>query len=329
MKKRHVFIIVSLTVMLTATVCYVGYLLNSRPKLITFVGRDAGPSFYSMIDAADRQLWDACIAGDLKAVKRFYDKNGDVNKFTNAGNMSVLHIAAIGGNPALIEFLIDNGCYVNTKTQEGDTALNMAVKAQTTEAVRALLAKGADPKSKPCSQMHGAYEACNMKSPLFICCQNGNLEIAKLLVEFGAPVPDKTIPLVLTAAMCGKTNIVRFLLEHGADANESDNSLCHARGMKPYLDALGVNESDKGSTIALHYAASIGNVELVRLLVDSGSNPEQPDEVGRFALDNAIQADDKEMVLVLIKLGAKVRQRMMDEARSDDVKEVLELYLNP
>ena len=327
MKKKHVFIIVLLTVMLTATVCYIGYSLNNRPRIVTFVGQDMGPSFYSMIDDADRQLWDACIAGDLKAVKRFYDKNGDVNKFTNVGNMSVLHIAVMGGNPAVIEFLIDKGCDVNAKTHEGNTALNTAVRAQIIEAVRMLLAKGADPGSKPCSQMHDIYEACDMKSPLSICCQNGNLEIAKLLVEFGAPIPDKTVPLVIAAAAHGKTGIVRFLLEHGADVNESFNSPCHVGKMQPYLDDLGVNESEKGSSSALHIAVMLGNIELVRLLAVSGANLEQPDEEGKRALDNVIQADDKKMVLTLIDLGAKVLQRMADEARSDAVKEVLESHI--
>src|SRR5205814_8712767 len=91
-------------------------------------------------------------------------------------------------------------------------------------------------------------------SALLAAARNGHLEVVKYLVEHGANIDernnarDKT-PL-LAAAFDGHYDIVKYLVEHGANVNVQA-----VNGWTP-----------------LHDAAYIGNFEVVKYLVDHGAD---------------------------------------------------------
>ncbi|OQO15156.1 hypothetical protein B0A48_00538 [Cryoendolithus antarcticus] len=126
------------------------------------------------------------------------------------------------------------------------------------------------------------------QTALSIATERGSLEIMDVLLKHGAN-PDGSTCL-LTAVLAQKVQAATLLIEHGAD----------------------VNVSCKGYVSLLAAAASRGNVDLMRLLLDNGAHI---DAVGSTADDlaygtplvTAIVRASTEAVALLIRRGANVR----------------------
>jgi hypothetical protein len=90
-----------------------------------------------------------------------------------------------------------------------------AARKSDVEAVKGLLAKGADPNAK---SPYGA-------TPLFFACDRGNLEIVKMLVERGADVNVRDTfyksSAVEWAVSKNHVDIVKLLLEKGANSKQT------------------------------------------------------------------------------------------------------------
>jgi ankyrin repeat protein len=85
--------------------------------------------------------------------------------------------------------------------------------------------------------------------------------------------------------------IVRFLLDHGADPNLPGQPV-------------------------LHVAASRGNIQIVKLLLDAGANPNALDEHSTAPLDRATFGGQEEIVRLLLTKGAKVDEDHWPNDRS-------------
>jgi ankyrin repeat protein len=84
--------------------------------------------------------------------------------------------AALSGNRAEVQALLDSGADVNATTERGVTALMLAAGKGRTEIVQDLLTKGADVNAKT----PGNYTA------LMSAALNGQIEIVKVLLDKGA-----------------------------------------------------------------------------------------------------------------------------------------------
>lgn len=150
-------------------------------------------------------------------------------------------------------------------------------------------------------------------APLHRAAFRGDLRSCRLLLAAGAPLDSVTpwgqTPL-MCAARCGHANVVVELLAHGADvsrrsylgataadvASAQSAALITQRlqraGLRPSLQALAaagdvagverllrsgaaVDAETPGRCTALGRAASAGHVEVVRLLLRRGANPDQ------------------------------------------------------
>ncbi len=101
------------------------------------------------------------------------------------------------------------GADVNTRLNDGSTALHWAVLHDQQEAVAALLEAGADPVALN----------RNGVSPLFLAVQNGNEHIVAALLKAGADpntLAESGETILMTAAYTGKPAVVTQLLEAGA-----------------------------------------------------------------------------------------------------------------
>jgi ankyrin repeat protein len=105
------------------------------------------------------------------------------------------------------------------------------------------------------------------------------------------------------AVKVDKPAIVRFLLEHGADANTRLELQAKKQTDIPALD---------GQT-ALHAAVSHGNAEIVQLLLAAHSDPEALDANRNTPLDYAVAGGNPEIVRLLLAHGANgKRTRPLD-----------------
>lgn len=138
--------------------------------------------------------------------------------------------------------------------------------------VRRLLSRGVDPNKRDESG----------STAFMYACDQGHVDIAKMMIEYGARVNDDSItsPLILATAKC-HVDIVKLLLEHGATVDQRDsttplliacekdsdtcvNALLHAGANPNRIDELG--------NTGLHYAAINGNHTIARLLMEYGAN---------------------------------------------------------
>jgi hypothetical protein len=96
-------------------------------------------------------------------------------------------------------------------------------------------------------------------------------------------------PLLLTAAEKGHTRIVKILVDNGANPNVTDD--------RP------------GRSTPLTCAATNGDVESIRALLDHGARVDAPDAFGRTPLLLAAWVADRETVKLLIDSGADINYR--------------------
>ena len=171
-------------------------------------------------------------------------------------------------------------------------------------------------------------------TPLHLAAQYGHARVAAFLVERGAdvhasapvtknartPLHDAVGGLAGMTDVEGRVEVVKVLLSHGADINVrqagsgrtplfsavgSSVNLDNNRRMTELLLAAGANVDVKDSSgeSVLLSAAGVGDVEVVRRLLDAGANP---NGVGRDTTSLGIAAyqGDPDMVALLLARGA-------------------------
>jgi len=81
------------------------------------------------------------LIGDVPRVKALINKGAQVNK----EGWTPLHYAAVKARAEVAKFLLEKGALPNELTPDGDTALILAVRADSVETVQVLINGGADP----------------------------------------------------------------------------------------------------------------------------------------------------------------------------------------
>jgi ankyrin repeat protein len=147
---------------------------------------------------------------------------------------------------------------------------------------------------------HGA------KLDVFEASASGDLGSVRRLVE-GDPAavnscaPDGFYPLGL-AAFFGHRHIVKFLLDRGADVT------------------LAARNAQR--VTALHGAVARRDVEIVRMLLKHGADPNAPQEKGFVPLHDAAANGEQAILQLLVEHGARV------DARTDDGKVPYDLAIS-
>jgi hypothetical protein len=180
---------------------------------------------------------------------------------------------AHGSSTVETSHTLDSGASLLQASQDGNV-----------EAVKVLLAKGADVNAK----------ADNGDTPLIMaaynCYDNNHVEVVKLLLNKGANVNLKgwgvTTPLMAAITPNNNTEVVKVLLEKGADVHVKTET-----GYTPLMMAAK--------------PALKENVDVVKLLLDKGAdiNAKLPD--GETALSMAKKAGYSDTAQLLEKAGAK------------------------
>jgi ankyrin repeat protein len=190
------------------------------------------------------------------------------------------------------------------------TALHLATQRNRHDAIRLLIARGADVDAR---------EFPDNAAPLHFAAMYGDLETVRLLVEAGADVDgkgDDPAVGVLGWATCFKEvreDVAAYLLSHGATLNvwtaialdraddlramiASDTSLLTARMTR-----------NQHRRTPLHHAAAKSRLLMVELLLELGADPNATDATGATALTMASQERaDAAIVSALLASGARL-----------------------
>ncbi|KAK1650377.1 hypothetical protein QYE76_068182 [Lolium multiflorum] len=145
-------------------------------------------------------------------MKYLLDRGGNPRKKCPEG-FTLLHAAAAKGLCEPLKLLLSEGHPADiTLEDHSGTPLHAAASKGQDEAMKILLEHGADPNRLMDHHI----------TPLMLACCRKSLECMKLLIEAGADVNSSYCgPTSLTQAIkIGFTDIVKFLLEAGADPND-------------------------------------------------------------------------------------------------------------
>ena len=205
-------------------------------------------------DGSNRTPWLISLtAGSLVKARLLLDAGANFHDLGQRGRTGLM-MASETGVTDLVRWLIESGANVNAADEFGDTALMEASRWGTAEAVKILIAAGADVQafnSVDDQAIHGA----------------SNIGIIRLLADAGADVNliagDGQFALG-RAAESGDGTLVRDLLNLGAR----------------------VDNTSTGET-ALHIAAHEDQLEVMRLLLEFGADPNALDVDDSPPLDRA------------------------------------------
>ena len=163
--------------------------------------------------APDSPLADAAMKGDAAGVRALLVSGADVNAARGDG-MTALHWAAETGNPEIAQILVNAGAILEVTTRLGAyTPLHVAGRKGAAEVIRVLLDAGADSRAV----------AATGATPLHLAAGAGSAEGTKHLLDGGAEIDARAgdaqqTPLMFAAA-ADRADVVRLLMENGADPN--------------------------------------------------------------------------------------------------------------
>lgn len=326
---------------------------NNAPDI---VGRllTSGGNANAAHSSGETALMAASRTGNHAAVRHLLAAGARVDAQERARGQTALMWASAQGHTAIVKALIAAGAGLHQRSrarrqlvnstgnadytgvmeveQGGYTPLLFAVRGNHLDAVRALLASGANVNDT----------SADRTSALVIAAHSGHREMARLLLEAGAdPNADGSGYTALHIAVRrGDVDVVTALLARGADPNARVIRATPARrisddvalprevvGSTPLwlaaryghvhiLEALG-NAADPaltGNDGSTPLMMAIGrdprvSLEAARHLINRGADVRASDELGDTALHRAASAGFDEIVRLLVDKGASVDAR--------------------
>jgi uncharacterized protein len=269
----------------------------------------------------------AIRSGSKEELQHQLSNGADVNDSLNS--YSALMAATLSGSLEQMKILIDDGANVNHQSDDGTTALWLAVPDY--DKTKLLLDHGADPNHK----IHG------LGILVKLAAIPGTISLFHLLIEKGADLKKMASDnrLMYNAAASADTSILAFIIRSGFNVNDStdfgDYPIIGAeffRGfstLKMLIDnGANVNvktsvtfdlglDALKGCT-ALMFAAVSHDKSSFFYLLEHGADPNAKNKQGYTPLMLLAQSetDDPEMTLALIKYGARVSEQAPDKTNA-------------
>ena len=274
-------------------------------------------------------LLEAVLLGDRPAVERFLANGADVNAAEPDGTTPLMR-AIHGQFPTIAVVLINAGADVSAANTYGVTPLYIAARITDAESTRALLRAGANANT---ALPEG-------ETVLMTAARAGSADIVRSLLAGGTSasalndlVPVETADVqtagygsvvspvrrtnradvnahegwygqtaLMWAAAAGHADIVRILLEAGANVDEHSHAIDTPR--RNLESTYGNVDYPKGGLTALHFAAREGQREAVQALIDGGADLDAVDEEGANALIFAVTSGHLDIATLLLEAGA-------------------------
>uniref|UniRef100_A0A3B1JZ71 Ankyrin repeat and SOCS box containing 2a, tandem duplicate 2 n=1 Tax=Astyanax mexicanus TaxID=7994 RepID=A0A3B1JZ71_ASTMX len=284
--------------------------------------------------------------GDAKALKGLIQAASKNLTEPNKEGWLPLHETAYYGHVECLKVLLQEPQTINIRTLKNQTPLILAVGRKHLSCVQFLLEKDADPNlannqwETPLYKCEKGFEdavglllrfgASTTKScvqggtPLHEAVRQKNLEICKMLLQAGAKIMAKNIygiDPVFTAAQCGTTDVLNFLLMKGdvnTAANDGATALFeaskngHGETVQMLLSRRAdVNKSNKAGLLPIHIAAKNGH-DIVAMLIPITSRAKVK-RSGISPLHLAAERNRDDVVEILVDAGFDVNATLSND----------------
>lgn len=254
----------------------------------------------------------------------------------------------------MIELLLKHGATVNDQQEFGltdcialgmpDTLLQQFVRdssEKSSEMIRFLLDKGADPNAKT---RHGETTLELAISKWHVTCRDyeadelkKHLKNLKMLIDAGAKVNETGWETKTALFHAEKIAVMKLLIDAGADVNAVDyenstpliyvlkavaswihkDNETYIQGKQEIVpeqvelllkSGANVNIADKWGRTALFYAVQNQYEKAVELLIKAGADVSHPDNSSLYPLNHAIGINNDKIIDMLKNAGAKVSE---------------------
>jgi ankyrin repeat protein len=216
-------------------------------------------------------------------------ENGAKINQRSESNRTPLHNAAQRGNVSIVELFLENGADINAVDDAGWTPLTMGSMANS-DVVKYLIVKGAEVNPVNCKDKVSKCCLPNPTTPLHMAASRGHVDIAKALIDNGAKLnalKENGLTPLHEAVKRDKKEMVDYLISRGAfvDIKEVkfDQTELHSAAImgnadmiKALVDAgADVNSTDNSNHSALEYALFHGFSKLGYELLSKGANDDR------------------------------------------------------
>ena len=260
------------------------------------------------------ELVEACRKGNLEAVGKLLDE-GVSKKTKSKKGESLLLIACKNNDFDMVKLLVERGVKVNEIINKKESALMAACEIGNIEIVEYLLENGANIKTvyskKPRGRLGFGYKPENISIMPLLIEKGVNIDI---LDKYGVPL---LIAMASNRYIYGLEDI-KGLVERGAnvnikDANYGDTPLIRAatsgeREIVKYLIEKGakIDDTNKIGDTALIVAACYGEKDATNELIMNGANIDIENKEKKTALQYVYENKNGEMIRFLMKNGASL-----------------------
>lgn len=254
--------------------------------------------------------------GDLAAVKEKVEQDPDLVRQTKGGGLTPLHYAAQNGQIKVIDYLVEHGAEVDTRTTRGRTSLHEAANYSWPEAVERLIALGADVHARDyfnSTPLHIAagstWSVTGEDDPPDVAQRR--LDVVKRLIASKAEIiaqDNRGCTPLHCAAEDNQAAVIEYLVSQGAEIDARTNggyAPLHLAAGSPHgafeavrvLVRLGADPAARlkrddpripaGQSV-LAGAATWGHLDIVKFLLEQEAPVRYDDGAGRTALQHAL-----------------------------------------
>ncbi|MBI1761137.1 MAG: ankyrin repeat domain-containing protein [Acidobacteria bacterium] len=218
--------------------------------------------------------------GDPEKLALLLESGAKVNAVSAEGKSALLLAAAQKRALPAVKLLLRKGAQVNQQDKRGGTALLMAARNGDVETLQLLLERGADTQA---IWKEGSVPPENGTNALDLACYSQNAAAVKLLLARGVNMDKRGRPLIF-ATMHGSLDIAQLLLAAGMPVNVADPLV--------YTPLIYATQTENG------------NLELLKLLLSKGADPQAKARDGNTALSFAKRKGWTEAIALLQQAGA-------------------------
>ncbi|CAC14420.3 Ion transport domain-containing protein [Caenorhabditis elegans] len=268
--------------------------------------------------------------GHVKVVNVLVQDHGAALEAITLDNQTALHFAAKFGQLAVSQTLLALGANPNARDDKGQTPLHLAAENDFPDVVKLFLKMRNNNRSVLTAIDHNGFTCAH------IAAMKGSLAVVRELMMIDKPmvIQAKTKTLEATtlhmAAAGGHANIVKILLENGANAEDENShgmTALHLGAKNGFISILEAFDkilwkrcSRKTGLNALHIAAFYGNSDFVNEMLkhvqatvrseppiyNHHVNKEFSTEYGFTPLHLAAQSGHDSLVRMLLNQGVQV-----------------------
>ena len=253
----------------------------------------------------------ASLNGNIHIVNMLLDQKVDTETRNGYGYCTPLLYAVLYAHNDVVRALLSAGADVNTRSNDGDSALTVASEEGYTDTVKMLLDNGALVESRN----------NDGETPLSIAAARGHTNVVRLLLSARADVNvqcNDGLTALHKASLNGYVHVVNMLLDQKAEI-ETGEGFQHCTPLwfaveKAHVDVVhalvsagaDVNIQRDDGIAALRFASNKGYTDIVKALLDNGAQVETKDNDGETSLHDAAACGHTDVVHALLSAGADV-----------------------